>query len=107
MCNVFIFAVALLSHGHPYIIYIYITHVYIIYIYIYMQMWIWKKSKEGATSRRVCACEEHGGKVPIHGRLFAQWLHYVFPRDCAFPYKSGQTQAGEGCEGMALKTWCS
>ncbi|CAJ1406537.1 unnamed protein product [Effrenium voratum] len=37
--------------------------------------------------------KEHGGKVPIHGRLFAQWLHYVFPRDCAFPYKSGQTQA--------------
>ena len=25
--------------------------------------------------------KEHGGKVPIHGRLFAQWLHYVFPRD--------------------------
>jgi len=31
----------------------------------------------------------HGGKVPIHGRLFAQWLHYLFPRDCPFPHKSG------------------
>lgn len=30
-----------------------------------------------------------GGKVPLHGRLFAQWLHYVFPYDCAFPHKSG------------------
>jgi len=31
----------------------------------------------------------HGGKVPLHGRLFAQWLHYVFPRDCVFPHTSG------------------
>ena len=22
----------------------------------------------------------HGGKVPLHGRLFVQWLHYAFPR---------------------------
>ena len=22
--------------------------------------------------------------VPLHGRLFSQWLHYVFPRECAF-----------------------
>jgi len=31
----------------------------------------------------------NGGEVPIHGRLFSQWLHYVFPHDCAFPHKSG------------------
>lgn len=31
----------------------------------------------------------HNGEVPLHGRLFAQWLHYVFPRECAFPYKVG------------------
>merc|ERR1719265_1672134 len=30
-----------------------------------------------------------GGKVPLHGRLFAQWLHYVFPRECPFPHKTG------------------
>merc|ERR1712007_266398 len=30
----------------------------------------------------------HGGNVPIHGRLFAQWLHYVFPRECPFPHKA-------------------
>lgn len=29
------------------------------------------------------------GLVPLHGRLFAQWLHYVFPRQCPFPHKSG------------------
>jgi len=32
-----------------------------------------------------------GGMVPIHGRLFAQWLHYAFPRECPFPHKSGET----------------
>eukprot|EP00435_Cladocopium_sp_Y103_P034681 s3413_g9.t1 len=37
--------------------------------------------------------KEHGGQVPIHGRLFAQWLHYVFPRDCLFPHKSGSAQS--------------
>jgi len=30
-----------------------------------------------------------GGTVPLHGRLFAQWLHYVFPRECPFPHKKG------------------
>merc|ERR1719203_254195 len=35
----------------------------------------------------------HGGQVPLHGRLFAQWLHYAFPRDCAFPHKVGETAA--------------
>jgi len=44
----------------------------------------------------------HNGKVPIHGRLFAQWLHYAFPRECPFPHKSGTalqltpSQFGEG-----------
>jgi hypothetical protein len=33
--------------------------------------------------------ETHHGQIPIHGRLFAQWLHYVFPRDCPFPHKGG------------------
>lgn len=33
----------------------------------------------------------NSGKVPIHGRLFAQWLHYVFPLDCPFPHKSNTT----------------
>jgi len=29
--------------------------------------------------------ERHGGEVPLHGRLFAQWLHFAFPRECPFP----------------------
>jgi len=29
---------------------------------------------------------QHGGSVPLHGRLFAQWLHYAFPHECPFPH---------------------
>jgi len=31
----------------------------------------------------------HGGVVRVDGRLFAQWLHYVFPRSCPFPHIAG------------------
>merc|ERR1712232_83370 len=41
----------------------------------------------------VSISETHGGKVPLHGRLFAQWLHYVFPRECPFPHKAGMHSA--------------
>jgi hypothetical protein len=34
-----------------------------------------------------------GGMVPLHGRLFAQWLHYAFPRECPFPHKAGEIVA--------------
>eukprot|EP00932_Pfiesteria_piscicida_P007570 SRR837773.17709.p1 GENE.SRR837773.17709~~SRR837773.17709.p1 ORF type:complete len:336 (-),score=96.88 SRR837773.17709:213-1220(-) len=27
----------------------------------------------------------HGGQVPLHGRLFAQWMHYAFPNECRHP----------------------
>jgi len=30
----------------------------------------------------------HGGSIPLHGRLFAQWLHFAFPRDCPYPHAS-------------------
>jgi len=35
----------------------------------------------------------NGGVVPVHGRLFAQWLHYVFPRECPFPHKMGMASS--------------
>jgi len=31
----------------------------------------------------------HGGKVPLHGRLFAQWMHHSYPRECPFPHEMG------------------
>ena len=33
----------------------------------------------------------HGGLVPLHGRLFAQWLHHLHPRECPYPHMSGTT----------------
>jgi hypothetical protein len=29
--------------------------------------------------------EHHGGVVPLHGRLFAQWMHHAYPRECPYP----------------------
>jgi len=36
--------------------------------------------------------ERHGGQVPLHGRLFGQWLHHAYPRECPFPHTSGTTR---------------
>jgi hypothetical protein len=35
--------------------------------------------------------EIHGGSVQLHGRLFAQWMHHAFPRECPYPHLSGTT----------------
>jgi len=31
----------------------------------------------------------HGGQVPLHGRLFAQWLHHAYPLECSYPHEAG------------------
>merc|ERR1719468_1358521 len=31
----------------------------------------------------------HGGQVPLHGRLFGQWMHHAFPRECQYPHVGG------------------
>merc|ERR1719265_3113860 len=33
--------------------------------------------------------KHHGGVVSLHSRLFVQWLHYAYPRECSFPHASG------------------
>jgi hypothetical protein len=35
--------------------------------------------------------DQHHGTVPLHGRLFSQWLHHAFPRECPYPQKAGST----------------
>jgi len=42
--------------------------------------------------------EGSGGTVPLHGRLFAQWLHYVFPNECTFPHKAGSVSMASPME---------
>mmetsp|Transcript_142659 Transcript_142659/g.251847 ORF Transcript_142659/g.251847 Transcript_142659/m.251847 type:complete len:555 (-) Transcript_142659:71-1735(-) len=45
----------------------------------------------------------HDGTVPIHGRLFAQWMHHAFPRECPYPHLSGTTKPQTADEWMADK----
>merc|ERR1719361_40579 len=33
------------------------------------------------------------GKVLLHGRLFAQWMHLAFPRECPYPHLTGTTSS--------------
>jgi hypothetical protein len=35
--------------------------------------------------------DRNHGAVPLHGRLFAQWLHHVFPQNCPYPHQAGAT----------------
>lgn len=31
------------------------------------------------------------GQVPLHGRLFAEWMHHAYPRECPYPHLVGTT----------------
>jgi len=42
-------------------------------------------------SRLEEVAEHHGGRVQLHGRLFAQWMHLAYPRECSYPHVSGTT----------------
>lgn len=35
---------------------------------------------------------DNDGMIPLHGRLFAQWLHHAYPRECPYPHLSGRTR---------------
>jgi len=37
---------------------------------------------------------QNGGSVPLHGRLFAQWLHFAFPYECPYPHVTQKDLAG-------------
>mmetsp|Transcript_57687 Transcript_57687/g.122733 ORF Transcript_57687/g.122733 Transcript_57687/m.122733 type:complete len:646 (+) Transcript_57687:87-2024(+) len=41
------------------------------------------------TTRLDSIAEQNGGKVPIHGRLFAQWMHHAYPLECPYPHERG------------------
>jgi len=44
-----------------------------------------KALPNGLIEKLASISHHHGGEVPIHGRLFAQWLHFAFPHDCPYP----------------------
>jgi len=43
----------------------------------------------------------HGGEVPVYGRLFSQWMHHAYPRECPFPQVSGTTSPQHPDQWMA------
>jgi len=42
----------------------------------------------------------HNGRVLLHSRLFAQWMHHAYPRECRFPHVSGTTRPQEASSWM-------
>jgi len=36
--------------------------------------------------------QQHDGVVPLHGRLFSQWMHFAYPRECSYPHAAGTTK---------------
>jgi len=48
------------------------------------------------------AAATHGGTVQLHGRLFGQWMHHAFPRECPFPHVAGATNPQTPDEWMAV-----
>lgn len=46
---------------------------------------------------------QHDGLVPLHGRLFAQWLHHAYPRECPYPHVTGKTNPMTADEWMQAK----
>jgi len=46
--------------------------------------------------------ELHGGQVPLHGRLFAQWMHHAYPRECSFPHVIGASNRMSPSEWMDI-----
>lgn len=64
-------------------------------------------------SKLEAVARHHGGVIPIHGRLLAQWLHFVFPQECPYPHQSGilnpktqaqwREQVGEEAEAVSAE----
>merc|ERR1719510_2451068 len=45
--------------------------------------------------------DHHGNQIPIHGRLFAQWMHLAYPRECPYPHVSGTIRPKTAKENIA------
>jgi len=45
----------------------------------------------------------HQGRIPLHGRLFGQWIHHAYPRECPFPHTAGSTKPMTAHEWMNEK----
>mmetsp|Transcript_131600 Transcript_131600/g.281394 ORF Transcript_131600/g.281394 Transcript_131600/m.281394 type:complete len:595 (+) Transcript_131600:79-1863(+) len=48
--------------------------------------------------------DHHGGQVQLHGRLFGQWMHHAYPRECPYPHKSNTTNPMTASDWMESKS---
>jgi len=70
-----------------------------------------RKLSAALTQRLDDIAATHSGAVPLHGRLFAQWMHHVYPRECPYPHITGtispllpeEWQEVSGNDGVATK----
>ena len=46
----------------------------------------------------------HAGPVPLHSRLFRQWMHHAYPRECPYPHEAGDLSVKIAKEENDLKT---
>jgi hypothetical protein len=47
--------------------------------------------------------KQHQGRVPLHSRLFQQWLHHAYPRECAMPSPIGKLKPMTESEWLQAK----
>jgi len=50
------------------------------------------KLTDSMTQRLNQIASANKGVVPLHGRLFAQWMHHAYPRECPYPHQGGNVQ---------------
>jgi len=50
-----------------------------------------RQLSEALQAKLRAIAERHGGTVPVHGRLFAQWMHFAFPSECPYPHIAEDT----------------
>merc|ERR1719205_196523 len=41
---------------------------------------------ETLVDKLLAIAASHNGQVPLHARLFAQWMHFAFPSECPYPH---------------------
>lgn len=56
--------------------------------------------------------QRHGGQVPLHGRLFSQWMHHAYPNECPYPQimSSTDTQVDRKAQTLSqseMEMWVS
>lgn len=56
------------------------------------------------TDKLFLIADRHDGAVPLHGRLFTQWMHYAFPNECPYPEVTSKLAPREYDDGKAIAT---